>query len=184
MTAAVWARAAMSGWLLAVWVALWGNWDGVTLVGGAAAVAVTYWATRFPALPLDLRVRPRAALAALADFIAGLAAASAVIGWYAVTNPRGFGRVVMPVRALPESDAGRALLVTVLCVRPGTVVIAVDRPRSLLLVHCMPITDRFTVDDVRGGLRMTQRTLIRAFGTAADIAALERAHHHESGREP
>jgi multicomponent Na+:H+ antiporter subunit E len=162
----------MAAWLLPVWVLLWARLDAAVVVSGLAAVTVTYWATRLPPLPAAPRLRPRAVAVAALHFGSDLVVSSLVIARHAVWRPERVRGALIRVRGRSESDPVLVLVVNGLSLRPGTLVLDIDRRDSTLIVHAMPVRDLPGVERLRRGALDEEGRLIRAFGTPHDIEAL------------
>ncbi|TYK48097.1 Na+/H+ antiporter subunit E [Actinomadura decatromicini] len=155
-------RLAMGGWLLAVWLLLWGRVDGATLVGGIAAVLVAYRVTRLPAVPVVTRVRPVRLAESALEFARDLVVSSAVIGWHALRDPGRIRGAIVEVAARSRSQVVLMTVMTSMSLRPGTLLVGVDWDRAVLRVHGMPVRDRAEADAVRDGVLHTERGLMRA----------------------
>lgn len=170
-------RVAMLLWLLLVWTLLWGSASPPVLVGGVAAAAVTYWAARLPAPPTLGRVRPTAVPVVVWEFLSDLVVSSLTIAWFAVRRPRDATGAVIEVPVRAESDVLLFLITESLSLRPGSMVVGLDRERAVVHVHCFPVRGPAEADRLRRDVMRSERRLIRAFGTRRDLAALHRDEH-------
>ncbi|MBA9001669.1 Na+/H+ antiporter subunit E [Thermomonospora cellulosilytica] len=155
----------MAAWLLLVWMALWGRADLAVVAGGIVVIALTYLATRFPALPVSPgRIGPVALARALGAFVADLVVSSAVIGWYALRGAKAVRGGIVGVRFRSTSDVMLIMVANSISLRPGSLVLEVHRAESLLYVHAMPVHDRAGAERVRNEVLETERRLMRVFG--------------------
>jgi multicomponent Na+:H+ antiporter subunit E len=157
-------RLVMAVWLLAVWLGLWGRVDVALVAGGCLVVALAYLVTRFPALPIVSRVHPGPLALALGTFVVDLFVSSAVVGWYALRGPAAVRGGIVAVRFRSVTDVMLVMVANSVSLRPGSLVLDVDRPGSTLYVHGMPIRGRRDAERVRQEVLDTERRLMRAFG--------------------
>jgi multicomponent Na+:H+ antiporter subunit E len=60
-----------------------------------------------------------------------------------------------------------------LCLVPGSTVIALEREERTLGLHLLSVPDLAAVERQRAEVLATEERVVRAFGSAADIAALD-----------
>ncbi|SEG69126.1 multisubunit sodium/proton antiporter, MrpE subunit [Thermomonospora echinospora] len=157
-------RLVMAVWLLAVWLALWGRADATTVIGGCVLVVLVGLATRLPALPIFSRVHPAPLARALVAFTADLVVSSVVVGWYALRRTASVRGGIVAVRFRSGTDVTLLMVAHSVSLRPGSLVVDVDRPGSLLYVHGMPIHGERDAERVRREVLDTEHRIMRAFG--------------------
>ncbi|REE97750.1 Na+/H+ antiporter subunit E [Thermomonospora umbrina] len=156
-------RLAMAVWLLAVWVGLWGRVDVAGIAGGCVVVYLTYWATRFPVLPLTGgQVHPFALVRATVAFVVDLVVSSVVVGGYALRGSSAVVGGIVTVEFRTRSDVMVILITSSVSLRPGSLVLEIRPP--LMYVHALPVHDRAEAERVRQGVRDTEDRLTAAFG--------------------
>lgn len=160
-------------WLLAVWVALWGQVSVANLLSGV--VVITLVALVFT----DVGPRPVSALRVggalrlAAWFVKALVLSTFQVAWTVLRR-----RPVRPaVIAFPMRDCGDAVVTLVadlITLTPGTLTLDVrsDGDDAVLYVHVLDLDDE---DTIRAELDELQRLAIRAFGGRAALAHLEEA---------
>jgi multicomponent Na+:H+ antiporter subunit E len=164
------------GWLVALWVVLWGQLT-VANVAGGVLVALGVIAIAGRRRPGHVVVRPLRALRFIAYFLYKLVEASVIVA-YEVLTPRHHirtGIVAVPLRG--GSDALVTLIADAISLTPGTLTLTIDRERPThptLYVHVLHLRD---VESVRRSVRRLEVLAVRAFGSAA---ALDGLRHDDS----
>ncbi|WNV73745.1 Na+/H+ antiporter subunit E [Geodermatophilus sp. DSM 44513] len=159
-------RVLTTGWLLVVWVLLWGSLSPAVLLSGLLVAPLCLAACRLPALGTRSRPRALASLRALGRFAVdqltstvdvaravlrrGPAARSAVLA------------VRLPERSVPPSDLLVATIANRLSLTPATLTVDVDRPSGTLLVYVLDV-DEAGLEDAR---RDVARTVDEVLGAA------------------
>ncbi|HUH06513.1 MAG TPA: Na+/H+ antiporter subunit E [Egibacteraceae bacterium] len=159
-------RLLLAGWLVIVWIALWGSVTPANALGGAL-VAATVLAMFPGSAPraVTTPVRPVAAASFLLYFAWKLVESNAIVAWEIVTPG---SRIVEGVIAVPlerVSDATASLIANAITLTPGTLTIEAVRTGEdvTLYVHVLHLRD---IDAVRADLRGLGVRAIRAFGSA------------------
>jgi multicomponent Na+:H+ antiporter subunit E len=78
------------------------------------------------------------------------------------------------VRLRTDSDLLHTMVAEALSLVPGSLVIDVDREHSVLTVHLLYVRDLDDVAQQKAHVLHVEDRLVRAFGSAADVAALDR----------
>jgi multicomponent Na+:H+ antiporter subunit E len=162
------ARLLLTGWLLVVWIALWGQATTANVLGGLAVAIGVQFVPR-PRHDTRFAFRPVAALRFLAYFAWQLVTASIVVA-VEVATPRNrinTGIVAVPLRG--ASDALVTLVADAVTLTPGTLTVEVTRDPPTLYVHVLHLND---VDEVRRSIRRTEVLAVRAFGSREALAGL------------
>lgn len=157
------------GWLVAVWLLLWGDVTPANVLSGlvVAGVVVAIVGARRSG---QITLRPVAALRFVAHFGVQLVVATAVVAWEVVT-PRSrirTGIVAVPLHGC--SDAVATLIADTISLTPGTLTVELEREPLTLYVHALHLRD---VEQVRRDVRRIEVLAVRAFGTADAIAGLD-----------
>lgn len=161
-------RVLLTGWLLVVWLALWGQTTTANVLSGMA-VAVGVQLVPRPHRGGRFAFRPVAALRFLVYFVRQLVTASIVVAVEVATrrNHINTGIVAVPLRG--ASDALVTLVADAVTLTPGTLTIEVTRNPPTLYVHVLHLKD---VEEVRRGIRRTEVLAVRAFGSREALAGL------------
>jgi multicomponent Na+:H+ antiporter subunit E len=155
-------------WLIAVWLALWGEVTVANVASGTVVALVVVslfetWRTG------ELVFRPLRAIKFLAYFLFKLVEASVVVA-RTVISPR--DRIRSGIVAVPLSgctDALATLIADAISLTPGTLTLEVRREPLTLYVHVLHVDD---VEEVRRDVRTLEVLAVEAFGAADAIAGL------------
>lgn len=160
------------GLLTLVWLLLVGDVNLVTLVGG---FAVSWLITIvFPMPPVHYYGRPRpwGIVVLGAALLRDLATAS---WWLAIDALR--GRRVSPgivrVDLRSDSDLYQVNVAELVSVVPGTIVVDARRRTRVLYLHVFDMPRDGDAAQVVADTHAVERRLLRAFGSAAEIRALD-----------
>ncbi|GAA3182166.1 Na+/H+ antiporter subunit E [Blastococcus jejuensis] len=162
-------------WLVLVWNLLWGTWSWANLISGTlVALAVTVLLP-LPPVTGGTRVRPVALLVFLGTFLLDLVISGAQVAWQTI-RPSGIRRsAILSVQLRTDSDLLMTIVAEATALVPGSLVIDMDRERQTLAVHVLHVTDLADVERRRASVLLTEDRVVRAFGSAAEIAALDGA---------
>jgi multicomponent Na+:H+ antiporter subunit E len=159
-------------WLVLVWVLLWGTWSWANLISGAiVAVAVTLLLP-LPPVVGGIRVRPGALLVFLGHFLVDLVVSAAQVAWQTI-RPGGIQHsAIISVQMRTDSDLLLTIVAESLTLVPGSVVIDMDRENRTLSLHILHVRDAADVERRRAAVLAEEQRVVRAFGSAGEIAAL------------
>lgn len=163
-------------WLVVAWVAMWGRLS-VANVASGVLVALGLLALLPPVGSRPHYVfRPVAIVRFVAYFLRQLVVANAALTREILT-PR--DRIRTGVIAVPMeegiSDGLLVFLANITALTPGTMPIEVVRDPPMFYVHVLHLHD---VEAVRYEVRRMEHLAIRAFGSKAAVAALDRPEPH------
>ncbi|MCG5446987.1 Na+/H+ antiporter subunit E [Micromonospora sp. NIE79] len=166
-------QAVALGWLVVVWILLWGDINWANLVGGllvGAAVLVFY---PLPAVSFGGRLRPRALLVFAGRFAVELVSASLHVARIAVQpgyRPRG---AIIAVRLRVSTDLNLALTAEAVSLVPGTLILEVDRDSGTLYLHVLDTHGPGDLDVARARTLAVERRIIRAVGSTSELRSLD-----------
>ncbi|MCM2419541.1 Na+/H+ antiporter subunit E [Streptomyces sp. RKAG293] len=156
------------GWLVVVWVLLWGSITAANVVTGLVVAVVLCLVFPLPPLSLGLRIHPVGLVRFAALFLADLTLSGLRTAWQTLTP----APLPCAVLAVPLRCSGDLMLTaTAIAVSavPGSAVLEVQRSTATLFVHVMGSD----IEEARDGVRRLEELVVRAFGTRAEIAALD-----------
>ena len=158
-------------WLVLVWILLWGTWSWANLISGVVvAVAVTLLLP-LPPVVGGARVRP-AVLVFLGHFLVDLVVSAAQVAWQTI-RPGGIRHsAIISVQMRTDSDLLLTIVAESLTLVPGSLVIDMDREKRTLSMHILHVRDEADVERRRAAILAEEERVVRAFGTADEIAAL------------
>lgn len=161
------------GWLVLVWILLWGTWSWANLLSGLLVAGVVTWLLPLPPVTEHARFRPLGVLRFLGHFLLDLGRSSLQVAWE-VLRPSGPVRsALIEVELRTDSDLLLTLVAETLTLVPGSLVLDLDRSRKVFLMHVMPVRTEADVDRHRADVLAVEERLVKAFGSAREIAALE-----------
>ena len=162
-------------WLVVVWNLLWGTWSWANLLGGILVALAVTWLLPLPPVVGGTRIRPLGLLVFLGSFLADLVTSGAEVAWQTV-RPSGIDRsAILRVQLRTDSDLLLTILAESLTLVPGSMVLDLDRDRGILVLHVLNVHDHDDVERQRASVLAQEERVVRAFGTADEIAALDRA---------
>jgi multicomponent Na+:H+ antiporter subunit E len=168
--------------LVLVWNLLWGTWSWANLISGTAIALAVTWLLPLPPVSDGAGFHPVAVLRYLARFGLDLATSSAQVAWDALrpSGVRNGAIISVPLRT--DSDLLLTMITESLCLVPGSIVIDLDREERTVALHLLSMRDLAAVERQRAEVLATEERVVRAFGSAADIAALD--HHADQPDQP
>lgn len=161
--------------LMVMWQLLWQRVDPVTVLSGAIVALTVTRVARLPHLAGDARTRPVRALRATGTFAVDLFVSSIILARTALWRPGQVKGAVVGVPMMTRTETTLALTAADLTLRPGSLVLDVDRHAALLYVHGMPVRDEGDVARIRAEVTATERRLVEVFGSTDDVRAVQRS---------
>ncbi|MGY5886024.1 Na+/H+ antiporter subunit E [Modestobacter lacusdianchii] len=160
-------------WLVLVWILLWGTWSWANLLSGVLVAVLVTNVLPLPAVVGGARVHPVALVVFAGYFLKDLVVSSAQVAWQAI-RPSGIEQgAIIAVQLRTDSDLLLTLIAEALTLVPGSIVLDLDRPRRTLGIHLLHVDDADDVEHQRAGVLTMEDRVVRAFGTAEDIARLD-----------
>jgi multicomponent Na+:H+ antiporter subunit E len=162
-------------WLILVWNLLWGTWSWANLLSGAVVALFVTVLLPLPPVAGGGWVRPGAFLRFLGGFLVDLVQAGTLVAWQTV-RPSGISRsAIVRVRLRTDSDLLLTIVTEAVTLVPGSMVIEMNREERELGLHILSVDDERDIERQKQSVLTTEERVVRAFGTADDIATLERA---------
>jgi multicomponent Na+:H+ antiporter subunit E len=81
---------------------------------------------------------------------------------------------IVQVQLRADSDLLLTAVAETISLVPGSLVLDLDREERLMAVHLLHVDDLADVERQRADVLAVEDRIVRAFGTAEDIAALDR----------
>ncbi|MFU8871305.1 Na+/H+ antiporter subunit E [Micromonospora sp. SL4-19] len=165
-------QAVALGWLVAIWMLLWGDLSWGNLLGGILVGAAVLLFFPLPPVTFGGRLRPGALLVLAVTFLAELVSASVHVAAIAVRpgcRPRG-AILAVPLRV--RTDLNLALTAEVISLVPGTLILEVDRDRGVLYVHVLDVRRPEDLTGSRERVLAVERRIVRAVGSAEELRQL------------
>ncbi|SDO86668.1 multicomponent Na+:H+ antiporter subunit E [Klenkia soli] len=159
-------------WLVLVWNLLWGTFSWANLISGTLIALVVTTLLPLPTVQTTGRFRPVAALRFLGRFLVDLLVSSAEVSWLAF-RPGRHRSAIITVQLRTDSDLLLTVIAEALSLVPGSLVLDLDREHQVLALHLVQVRDQAHVERQRANVLGMEDRVVRAFGSAADIAALD-----------
>ena len=160
------------GWLVLIWILLWGTWSWANLLSGVLIAVVVSVFLPLPPVTEHARFRPVAVLRFLLAFLRDLAVSSVQVAWESLRPGGPVRSAIIAVQLRTDSDLLLTLLAQTLTLTPGSLVLDIDRANQRLLMHVLPVRSEADVESHRSEVLRVEEHLVRAFGSAREIAAL------------
>jgi multicomponent Na+:H+ antiporter subunit E len=155
--------------LVALWALLWGSLSWLTLLTGVLVAIVVTRMFYLPPVALSGRLHPLWLAAFAGAFAADLFTASFQVALQAL-NPRWHPTPsILAVQLRTRSDLVLSLTAITTSLVPGTLVVEVDRARSVLYLHALNTRDTAEVEKLRRHTLAYERRLVLAIGTRDDV---------------
>jgi multicomponent Na+:H+ antiporter subunit E len=161
-------------WLVLVWNLLWGTWSWANLISGTVLALVVTVLLPLPPVVGGTRVRPVPLAAFVGAFLLDLVLSAAQVAWQTI-RPSGIRHsAIISVQLRTDSDLLTTIVAEATALVPGSLVIDMDRERQTIAVHLLHVRDFDDVERQRASVLRTEERVVRAFGSAEEIAAVTR----------
>ena len=160
--------------LVAVWCALWQDFAPHVALAGLAFALLIVVLFPMPSIPFSGRLNPWWSLVFTVRFLVDVVRASVnVAGTVLLRGRRARGSIVgVPLRS--HDDLIITLVSHALALVPGSIVLDVDRVRSVLYLHVLDATTDEDVAGFRAKALDVEAGIIRAVGTREDLELVHR----------
>jgi multicomponent Na+:H+ antiporter subunit E len=160
-------------WLVLVWNLLWGTWSWANLISGTVLALAVTLVLPLPPVVGGTRLRPAVAVF-LGHFVLDLVVSAAQVAWQTI-RPGGIHHsAIISVTMRTDSDLLLTVVAESLTLVPGSLVIDLDREQRILSLHILHVRDHADVEKRRAAVLAEEERVVRAFGSAEEIAALSR----------
>lgn len=165
-----------------VWVLLWGDLSLANLLSGFVLGLLITWV--FPLPPIDFhgRFRPWPYAKMIAILLYELVRSSFLVAAQAFRFGHTMCNAVIRVDLRTHSDLYLTLTSELVSLVPGSLVLEARRRESVLYLHVMDVRSDADVVSARRKVLEAEERVVRAFGSAEEVAELLRVPVDESGR--
>ncbi|SDN53230.1 Na+/H+ antiporter subunit E [Geodermatophilus sp. DSM 45219] len=161
-------------WLVLVWVLLWGTFSWANLLSGLVVALVLLALLPLPHVVGGARVRPLPLLVFLGHFLSDLVVSGAEVAWQTLRPGGVRSTAIVQVQLRVDSDLLLTMVAEATSLVPGSLVLDLDREQRVITLHLLPARDLADVERKKAHVLVVEGRLARAFGSADDIAAVER----------
>jgi multicomponent Na+:H+ antiporter subunit E len=159
-------------WLVLVWMLLWGTWSWANLISGSVLAVLVTVLLPLPPVVGGARLHPVGVLVFLGHFVVDLVLSAAQVAWQTI-RPGGIEHsAIIRVQMRTDSDLLLTIVAEALTLVPGSLVIDMDRQQRTLALHILHVRDLADVERRRAAVLAEEERVVRAFGSAEEIAAL------------
>jgi multicomponent Na+:H+ antiporter subunit E len=170
----VWQQLPLLLVLVALWMMMWREVSWLSVVSGVVIAFIVVNVFYLPPVALTGRINAWWSFVFLVSFLAEVVAASFHVAWFAIRPARPPSSAVVAVQLHTRSDFIALLVSTALSLIPGSIVVEVDRPRSILYLHVFGTADREAVQRFRDKALQVERRIVRAIGSRDDLRRVMR----------
>jgi multicomponent Na+:H+ antiporter subunit E len=161
-------------WLIALWMLLWGQFTVVAfLTGLIAAVAVTR-VFRLPPVELSGRVNLWYGLVFVLTFLGAVVRGSLTVAWQVLDFRRQPGAAIIAVPLRIDDDLIMTHTAVTASLVPGSLIVDADRDRRVLYLHVIGVRTDADVERQRQSVLNWERRIVRAVGSRAQLALVNR----------
>ncbi|MFI6587230.1 Na+/H+ antiporter subunit E [Embleya sp. NPDC050493] len=159
------------GWLIVVWVALWGTLTVANVLTGFVVAVSVLVLLPLPPAHDRLAFRPWGLARFVVRFALDLVLSSLRVAWQALWPGRLSRSSVVGVESATRSDLLLTLTVLALNVLPGSIVIEIRRGRpTMLFIHALGAETPASVEAARRAVVRLEARVVAAFGTREERA--------------
>ena len=169
----IWQQLPLLVGLVVLWMVLWGQLTWVSILTGIiVAIAVTR-VLYLPPADISGRLNVWYLAVFLAHFAIDVAVASFTVAFQAL-SPRPIPlSSVIGIQLRTRSDFVMTLDAIAMSLVPGSIVVEVDRERSILYFHTFDTTTTADIEAMRRKVLVIESRIVRAIGSKEDLARIE-----------
>lgn len=167
-----------------VWVLLWERVTGLVVLSGLLLSVAVGLVFPLPRIDLHGRFRPLALLRLAGRLLVDLGRSSVsvlILAFRFHHVPRG---AIIRVHLRSRSDLYLTQTAELVSLVPGTIVLEARRSTSTVYVHVLEAVSPAELDQTRRDVLDAEARVVRAFGDAAEIAAITEGTPWPTGHEP
>lgn len=165
----VWQQLPLLLVLVVLWMLLWGEVSLLSVATGVGVAVLVVAVFYLPPVALSGRLNLWWLLVYLAGFLTEMVGASFQVAWYTIRPSRPPMSSVVAVQLLTRSDFITTLVAITLSLIPGSIVVEVDRARSILYLHVFGTNDAAAVERFREKSLFVERRIVWALGSKDDL---------------
>jgi multicomponent Na+:H+ antiporter subunit E len=166
----IWQQLPLILLLVALWMLLWATVSPLSVTSGVLVALTVTSALYLPPVQLSGRFNPFWFTLYLIRFLGELVAGSVKVAWQAF-SPKGVTKnSIVAVQLVTRSDIIMTLTAISVTLIPGSLVLEVDRHKSVLYLHALNTADKGAVSALRRSVHSIERSLVRAIGSQEDVA--------------
>lgn len=154
--------------LVLLWVILWGTISWLSVISGFIVAFVVIRVFYLPPVDLSGRFNLWYTAVYLAHFLRDVFVASFQVAFQAIT-PNVPRSSIVAIQLRTRSDLIMTLVAITMSLIPGSLVVDVDRERSILYLHTFDTESDDDVESMRGDGLTVEARIVRAIGSREDL---------------
>jgi multicomponent Na+:H+ antiporter subunit E len=158
--------------LVLIWMLIWGQFTWLALVSGVLLALLVSGTFYLPAVRLSGRINPWFGLLFIGRLAIDIVVASLQIAWLALAPRYRPSNAVISVPLRTRSDLIMTFTAEAVSLVPGSIVLDLDRESATLLLHSLNVRSVEEIPELKRRVLDTERRLIKAAGSADDLARL------------
>ena len=159
-------------WLVFVWCALWQDFSLRFIAFGAVLAGITMAVFKLPTLYLSNRFNLLYAARFVVELVWNIAKASFEVMWLAATFRPPLRNSIVAVPLRTRSDLLLTAVSHTMSLIPGSVVVEVDRPHSVLYFHVLNMSTPEEIKKFTRQVEYFEALIIKAAGSREEYEAL------------
>lgn len=164
-----WRQLPFFGWLIALWMLLWGQFTVLAFVTGLAVAVLVAQVFRLPPAELSGRINLWRGAVYVITFLGAVAVSSMAVAWQVVDFRRQPGAAIIAVHLKCDDDLIMTHVGVTASLIPGSLVVDADRDRRILYLHFIGVRSLADVEKQRAGVLRWERRIVRAVGSRAQV---------------
>lgn len=158
--------------LVLTWMLLWREISWLSLLSGVLVSIIAMRMFYLPPVELAGRFNVWWAFRYLVYFLWHLAAASVQVAWLAIRPGPPPKTAILAMKLVTSSDFILTMVGLTVSLIPGSLVVEVDRFRSILYLHVLDTPTQREIRQMRVQTKHIERLLIKAVGSKAEVEAI------------
>lgn len=171
----IWAQLPFFGWLIALWMLLWGQFTWLAFLTGVIVAIVVTRVFRLAPVDLSGRLNPWYGLVFVATFLAAVVRGSLTVAWQVIDFRRQPGVAVIAVPLRIDDDLIMAHTAVTASLIPGSIIIEADRDRRVLYLHVIGVRTERDIELQRRSVLGWEARIVRAVGSTEQLRIIRQA---------
>ncbi len=171
----IWAQLPFFGWLIALWMLLWGQFSWLAFFSGLIVAIVVTRIFRLPPVDLSGRLNPWYGLVFVTTFLAALVRGSLLVAWQVLDVRRQPGVAVIAVPLRTDDDLIMTHTAVTASLIPGSIILEADRDRRVLYLHVIGVRNEADVEHQRRAVLGWEARIVRAVGSREQLRVIRDA---------
>ena len=168
----LWRQLPLLAGLVLLWIVLWGSFSWLNLVSGIIVAVLVTRLFYLPPVELSGRFNLWYALVFLVHFFADVVVASFQVAYQALQPGPVPRSSIIGIQLRTRSDLIMTLDAIAMSLVPGSLVVEVDRARSILYLHTFDTETQDDVEAMREKVLVVEARIARMLGSKDDLARI------------